>query len=1696
MGFTKSRWLLELKRVSVLSLLLVSLTGWLGAQSGTIRATHSATSNTCETARLPQCTGTVDSTGFRFTDDGTNDGNYVDPTGSPRTDTVEICPVNQWSRVKVVFTDFDLAAGDTLNVYQGNKAAVRGTIVQGFLRDPVTGDFLLDGMGERIIGDVSTALPPAGTGSGVGVARAFGGWVDALCNPSDVSIGEGNPSGCLTFIFRTNGDNNKGAGWDAWVGCEERNIQLTASISDAKLRCTVDPFAQVTIPAATVTACGAPFNEHQSEQLVRVFNQHGDRIVDEHTKIQPISQFRFGAGQYSVVYKLKSDTTKTLRVPFSVQVPALVGNDDVTIPLGAACGSAIEPDFVLENPCDTIPGIMYYNITVTIPGAHGFKDVVLTTTGTAGAGPVMYPMVTGDTIAAAGQQVCGVKAKVEVERVYYERFTPTSPRFITGTVRHTTETHVRFLDEQKPWVEFREAPDSLIGCHDLTWAMLGKYIQVSGFDNCDRQVTLDSSFTIAEKDPCFDTNGTRDRTTLTVVYGATDDCGNRGVDSIDIVLIRPDATDERFVAKARDVRVQCNETGAIPLPGLRVGPWVNGQIDPTVRIDTIQLDTANYVCGYILVPEMEDVPSTDCGSKKYVYYSVLDWCRPGTGVIAFDTVFIENTDTIAPVFAGGQTGPVRIELDHFSCTYDAAKLTRPSATDNCDMNPSVRIGRIRQVEEGTLWTIAPSRWDSLVCDTFFIQWIAEDDCHEQVVNDTIEQQVIIQDVTKPSAACVDQLNVSIPNEWGAIVHVEDIDAGSFDACGIKTREIRIKGTNNPWDTVVIIGCEYVHPDLQIEMRVTDKKGNQNVCWLDVIVEDKIGPICNPLENLEGDCEDFHDGALGMNTDTDGDFIMDGGEYVVLEGDLLAFYNASFGDPATLKACEDNLNAKSCGELTYEQQYQLIEWPCGEAKARRRYRARDWQGNVSNWAVQDIVIVTKQNWKITFPGDWEGSCGDIAPTEAITIDNGPCDLLAYEVTADTFEIPGDACFKIARTYHVINWCTYEAGQEPVEIARIEGDHGFAGGIMITSEGNEDKGYFTYVQVLKVHDDVAPVVTVINPDSCITGIGVDALPYGEEDITPGSSPFECDEPKTWRALATDCSSNISFVGRLYNATTGELVREVQSSELTYVVNNKDTYYAEFWAYDNCGNSAGARGEDIKFWDCKKPTPYVLNGVAVELMPTGMVQVWATDLNQNSFDNCTDQSKLDFRIWADFLGEAPTTRLGVENLGKVITFDCNRVGTNIVYIYVMDEEGNFDYAQTYVIVQDNMNACTNVEAGGMVAGTIVNPQGENVESVNIQISGGAEQAMTTGADGQYMFMLEQGVDYTVTPTKDINPLNGVSTFDLVLISKHILGITTFDSPYKYIAADVNKSGTITAFDMVQLRQLILNITETFPANDSWRFVDAAYEFTSANPASEGFGEAYSITGLNTNMENVNFVGVKVGDVNGNAQANSLLGAESRSVAGTFELTTAEQFVSAGQQVTVSFTADQLANIEGYQFTMNYAGTDGQIGEGVAKAANFNTNQAAKGIIATSWNGEAGAGEELFELSFVANRSGMLSELLSITSEVTQAEAYSVEGELQSVGLRFTEGAVAAGFELSQNTPNPFGEETVIGFNLPQAGQATLTVMDAQGKVLRSISADYGKGYNQIVVKARELGATGVLYYQLESADNVATKKMIVIE
>jgi hypothetical protein len=141
----------------------------------------------------------------------------------------------------------------------------------------------------------------------------------------------------------------------------------------------------------------------------------------------------------------------------------------------------------------------------------------------------------------------------------------------------------------------------------------------------------------------------------------------------------------------------------------------------------------------------------------------------------------------------------------------------------------------------------------------------------------------------------------------------------------------------------------------------------------------------------------------------------------------------------------------------------------------------------------------------------------------------------------------------------------------------------------------------------------------------------------------------------------------------------------------------------------------------------------------------------------------------------------------------------------------------------------------------------------------------SMLTNMDGEYVLCPCVSCDsFIVTLYKKNDPLNGVSTFDLVLINKHILGIESLDSPYKMIAADANKSNTISTTDIVELRKLILGIYTELPNVTSWRFIREDYSFP--NPANAFADLPLPETAIVP--PNVNdFVAIKVGDVNGNA-------------------------------------------------------------------------------------------------------------------------------------------------------------------------------------------------------------------------------------
>ncbi len=142
---------------------------------------------------------------------------------------------------------------------------------------------------------------------------------------------------------------------------------------------------------------------------------------------------------------------------------------------------------------------------------------------------------------------------------------------------------------------------------------------------------------------------------------------------------------------------------------------------------------------------------------------------------------------------------------------------------------------------------------------------------------------------------------------------------------------------------------------------------------------------------------------------------------------------------------------------------------------------------------------------------------------------------------------------------------------------------------------------------------------------------------------------------------------------------------------------------------------------------------------------------------------------------------------------------------------------------------------------------PSNNPIDNVRLAISSpGFDTTITaTGTYSTGSIASLKNATYTVTPSKKSDPLDGLSTYDLVLTSKHILGLDTFAQSWKITAADLNCSGAVTTYDIVLGRRLILGIDTLLPCG-SWKFVP--------EPA-----------GTTANGACLNFRGIRLGDLNG---------------------------------------------------------------------------------------------------------------------------------------------------------------------------------------------------------------------------------------
>ncbi|MFK8161554.1 MAG: T9SS type A sorting domain-containing protein [Lewinella sp.] len=1136
----------------------------------------------------------------------------------------------------------------------------------------------------------------------------------------------------------------------------------------------------------------------------------------------------------------------------------------------------------------------------------------------------------------------------------------------------------------------------------------------------------------------------------------------------------------------------------------------------------LRLGVGNSVCNIGVTYSDGDAIITCPFTYKFVRtYTVIDWCDP-SDVRTFTQV-VKVGDTTAPVL----TGPNVATNDAGDLVYGTnagnicaayLRLDDISVVDNCSgTNVSVTAeifpgGDVTGSPIGAFTVVpggSPELSSAIPAGRHLLRYTSTDECGNTSIDDFF---FVVEDQTPPVAICEDGLNISIAGAAGngfAVLTPENIDNGSYDDCsGVSLSIARVNSSDLPIGTYgpqITLTCADLGT-VRVGLRVEDALGNVNYCWLDVLVEDKLRPTCVAPANTTITCTEY-------NTTLPAD-IQDATD---------AQLDAIFGAAAGVDNCGTTITQTISGDVN----------SCGVGTFTRTFVSTDDAGFTNAGAcTQRIDVIGIHDYRLTFPTDESGDCADIPEYDGIGAEELACDLITTTVDVDTLRTldAGDECFKLRITYDVVNWCEYNSLGDPYIVTRdgsgvnnrqrqprnIDEDVLYVNVIpnnlsgtnddqafmtlftdralntnapqrdqeFVGYAGSDSRGFFRYTQFIKIYDEVAPEITFTELDECFAGSGEGCRTTVEIEFT---ALDECSDAVVGVELDANYVEAAGF--NADNAAAlgiGVSVENDGAGNYTVTATNVPVgeHALRVHASDGCGNIDVQIIEFCVTAD-RTPTPICIQTLTVVLMDDGngggTAAIWASDFIASPIEDCFGNEVTKYSLFrsseAATLGFIPSFNPPATNGINDINCADADAGSIDVRVYAFDDNGSTpNYCEVVVEVQDNMGWCDDGGTGN-IAGLIADQDDVAVANVSVTLTGAMDMTTTTDASGQFSFTdLLLNTDYTVQPAyeAEVN-LRNVKSSDLVSMIGQILGTTQFDSPYDFVAADVNRDLELNIFDVVNVSQVILGQVDMFDGGESWIFVEANATIDVTDPYAATFPEVYNANDLAGTVR-ANFVAVEMGNPFGLSSRSAL------------NLTTDDAQLEAGQIHTIVLNGTELAAFQG---TLELGAGLELIGAEYTGDGGMNLNRAGEGMIAIALREGA-----TVSLEVRATTSVTLSEQLSLTDAITVREGVGANGVGNGLDLAFNTSSAPASAPnvLYQNTPNPAREEAVIRFELAAAAPATLTLRDAAGRVISVQQIDAAAGMNMI--ELTNIKTSGVLTYTLTAGEFTASKKMVVVK
>ena len=600
-----------------------------------------------------------------------------------------------------------------------------------------------------------------------------------------------------------------------------------------------------------------------------------------------------------------------------------------------------------------------------------------------------------------------------------------------------------------------------------------------------------------------------------------------------------------------------------------------------------------------------------------------------------------------------------------------------------------------------------------------------------------------------------------------------------------------------------------------------------------------------------------------------------------------------------------------------------------------------------------------------------------------------------------------------------------------------------------------GIFLHVQLITVNDNMAPTITG----------------YTDATFTSTTSCTVTVNYNMSGVSITDCGA--------VTVTNNSPFATNPNSGNPSGVYDEGIYNVIITATDGCGNIAR---DTVKITVIANNTPaFVCQKVIRSINDQGFVDILADEHVVSVGGLCPGQ------VYQISYSQTDIT-------DTIKRYTCDELGDHTLFLHFWVDGVYIDSCKTLATILDPAGFCT----GNIfrVTGDIHTENNEPVKGFVLTFDDGTGPVIITDDEGKYNFpeMESQG-DYMIKPSKNDGILEGVSTLDLVMIQRHILGSLKLNSAYKMIAADVNNDNKITAADLVELRKVILGLSDKFKNNTSWKSIDGKYTFPDqTRPFDYNYPLYHQFFTPKGNMI-ADFIGVKIGDVNNSFVANANNQSKPRGSA-AIEM----KGVNAGQNEELKLDV-QLIGInetDGLQLEFDVTGMTSI----KVSSKYFNENELQYHYLGNKLYVNVITSETrvlgdatIFTITGISTIAGYASDMIGLTNTYLENEVY-VNLVPVAVDQRWVNDA-SNDFDIAQNKPNPWNDRTMIDCTVPGPGYVDMKISDVSGKVLVSRKVEVAKGHNLIEISSDKFeGSTGIFLYEIKFGGKTMYGKMIRIK